>query len=189
VLAKAGGPRHRWAMAIVYRPARLPDDAALLIDLNAEYLQFVFDGVAQRFGIGLGDIFPGGDIRGYLSEAIGKIVGDGPTQSVFYILEADGQPIGMGGVRRVRDGVAEMKRIYVRDGAKGQGLGRALVERLIADAHGFGYQQMFLDTAPTLTTAIALYERLGFARIPAYPEVEVPAIMHPHWVFMGKSLV
>jgi carbonic anhydrase len=176
-------------MAIRYRPARLPDDAALLIDLNAEYLQFVFDGVAQRFAVTLADIFPGGDIRAYLSEALPKIAGDGQPRSVFYILESNGQPIGMGGVRRVRDGVCEMKRVYVRDGAKGQGLGRALVEHLIADAQAFGYQEMFLDTAPTLTTAIALYERLGFAPIPAYPEVEVPAIMHPHWIFMSKSLV
>jgi carbonic anhydrase len=47
---------------------------------------------------------------------------------------------------------------------------------------------MFLDTAPTLATAIGLYERLGFACIPAYPEVEVPAIMHANWVFMAKEL-
>jgi GNAT superfamily N-acetyltransferase len=173
---------------IGFRPARLPDDAVLLIDLNAEYLQFVFDGVALRFGVALGDIFPGGDIRSYLPDVLPKILGSGPPESLFYVLEADSQPIGMGGVRRLRDGVCEMKRVYIRDTAKGLGLGRALVARLIEDARGFGYRTMLLDTAPTLTTAIGLYERLGFARIPAYPEVEVPALMHPHWVFMSKKL-
>lgn len=173
---------------ITYRPARLPDDEALLIDLNAEYLAFVFSGVAARFGVTLADIFPGGDIRAYLPGALPKTLGAGPPESIFYIVEQVGQPIGMGGIRRVRDGICEMKRVYIRDGAKGLGLGRALVERLIADARGFGYRAMFLDTAPTLETAIGLYERLGFSRIPAYPEVEVPAIMHANWVFMAKEL-
>ncbi|WP_439546618.1 GNAT family N-acetyltransferase [Sandarakinorhabdus sp.] len=173
---------------IHYRPARLPDDAALLIDLNAEYLDFVFSGVAARFGVTLGDIFPGGDIRAYLPAQLPKTLGPGPPESIFYILERSGQPIGMGGIRRVRDGICEMKRVYVRDAAKGQGLGRVLAERLIGDARRFGYRTMVLDTAPTLTTAITLYERLGFAPIPFYPEVEVPAVMHPHWVFMAKAL-
>lgn len=176
------------AMAIHYRPARLPDDAALLIDLNAEYLAHVFAGVAERFGVTLPEIFPGGDIRAYLPGVLPKIVGAGPPVGVFYILEQDGAAIGMGGVRRVRDGVCEMKRVYVRDAAKGAGLGRQLVERLMAEARDFGYRTMLLDTAPTLTTAIGLYERLGFQPIPAYPEVEVPAIMHPNWLFMARDL-
>jgi ribosomal protein S18 acetylase RimI-like enzyme len=173
---------------VLYRPARLPDDAATLIDLNAEYLEFVFSGVAARFPVTLADVFPGGDIRGYLAGALEKIVGAGPPASIFYLLEQAGQVIGMGGLRTVRPGVAEMKRVYVRDAAKGQGQGRALVERLMADAREFGFHTLFLDTAPTLTTAIGLYERLGFTPIAAYPEVEVPPIMHPHWVFMGRAL-
>jgi carbonic anhydrase len=173
---------------ILHRPARLPADAALLIDLNTEYLEFVFSGVTARFPVTLAEIFPGGDIRAYLPGVLPRIIGNGPPESQFYVLEQQGQPIGMGGIRRVRGDIAEMKRVYIRDVAKGQGLGRALVERLMDDARGFGYRTMFLDTAPTLTTAIALYERLGFSRIPPYPGVEVPEIMHAHWVFMAKDL-
>jgi len=187
-LCQSGQNGIKHSVQITFRPASLPDDEALLIDLNAEYLDFVFAGVAARFGVTLGDIFPGGDIRAYLPGALPKTLGAGPPESIFYIVELDGEPIGMGGIRRVRDRVSEMKRVYIRDVAKGQGLGRALVERLIADAQGFGYGTMVLDTAPTLETAIGLYQRLGFAPIPAYPEVEIPAIMHPHWVFMGKAL-
>ena len=175
-------------MDVNFRSARLPDDFALLLDLSTEYLDFVFSGVAARFGVAIADIFPGGDIRAYLPDVLPKTLGPGPPESSFYILEQDGQPIGMGGVRRVREGVCEMKRVYVRDAAKGQGLGRRLTERLIEDGRSFGYQTMFIDTSPTLETAIGLYERLGFASIPAYPEVEVPEIMFPHWVFMAKQL-
>jgi carbonic anhydrase len=47
---------------------------------------------------------------------------------------------------------------------------------------------MLLDTAPTPTAAIGLYERLGFLLIPAYLEGEVPAVMHPHWIFVARDL-
>ncbi|MEI6485614.1 MAG: GNAT family N-acetyltransferase [Sphingomonadales bacterium] len=188
-IANGAPARHKQrAMTIRFRTASLPEDAGLLLDLNSEYLQFVFDGVAARFGVPIGDIFPGGDIRAYLATAIHKIVGPGAPESLFYILERDGAAIGMGGLRRVRDGVCELKRVYVRDGAKGLGLGRQLVERLIADAQALGYATMFLDTAPTLERAISLYDRLGFAPISAYPEVEVPAIMHDRWVFMARAV-
>lgn len=175
-------------MTIVFRPARLPDDVALLLDLNTEYLDYVFSGVAARFGVTLADIFPGGDIRAHLPAVLPTTLGPGPPESRFYIVELDGQAIGMGGVRRVRDRVCEMKRVYVRDAARGQGLGRQLVGRLIEDGRSFGYRTMFLDTSPTLETAVGLYERLGFTRIPAYPEVELPEILFPHWLFMSKDL-
>lgn len=91
--------------------------------------------------------------------------------------------------RLLRDGVCELKRVYVRNTARGgQGLSRALMERLIGEARGFGYHTMLLDTVPTLDTATRLYERLGFARIPAYPDVEVAAVLHPRSVFMAKAL-
>ena len=174
---------------LCYRVARLPDDAALLIDINAEYLQIVSDGLVAGHGISLiAAHSPAGDIRPYLAGALPKILGNGPPESIFYIVECQGRIAGMGGLRTVRPGVAEMKRVYLRPEFRGQGRGRALVERLLADARLLGFHTMFLDTAPTLETAIALYRRLGFAEIPLYPEVEVPEAFHPFWVFMGLAL-
>jgi carbonic anhydrase len=168
--------------------AQLPEDAALLIDLNTEYLTFVFDDVATAYPVARADVFPGGDIRAYVAAALPKIVGPGAPASQFHLLEIAGRVVGMGGLRTVRPGIAEMKRVYVRPDARGAGLGRAMVERLIAYARQFGFEDMFLDTAPTLTAARALYTRLGFADIPPYPEVEVPAAFHHFWVFMARSL-
>ncbi|MBC7521990.1 MAG: GNAT family N-acetyltransferase [Sandarakinorhabdus sp.] len=175
-------------IAPVFRAARLPDDAAMLVDLNTEYLRFVFDGLAAQHPVDLSDVFPGGDIRTYVADALPKIVGPGAPASAFYFVEIDGAVAGMGGVRTLRPGVAEMKRVYVRPEFRGTGLGRVLVERLIADARSFGFHTMFLDTAPTLVAARGLYTRLGFAAIPPYPEVEVPAPFHHLWVFMAMSL-
>ncbi|MBR43890.1 MAG: GNAT family N-acetyltransferase [Gemmatimonadetes bacterium] len=59
----------------------------------------------------------------------------------------------------------EMRRLYVLPEARGQGIGRTLVEQIMEVARGLGYRVMRLDTAPELAVAIGLYEELGFLRV------------------------
>ena len=66
------------------------------------------------------------------------------------------------------DGIAEMKRLYVHPAARAQGDGRRLIESVITEVHALGYRTLRLDTLEAMTSAIALYRRLGFTEIANY---------------------
>ena len=79
----------------------------------------------------------------------------------------DGRVAGGAGLAEtdVLPGFAELQKLYLRDDAKGRGLGRRLTEHVEAMAREMGYRGVYLETHTNLTAALALYEKLGYRQI------------------------
>jgi ribosomal protein S18 acetylase RimI-like enzyme len=65
---------------------------------------------------------------------------------------------------------AEMKRLYVTAAGRGAGIGKALVQEILATATELGYAEILLDTLPSMDAAIGLYKRNGFVECEKYYE-------------------
>jgi carbonic anhydrase len=92
-----------------------------------------------------------------------------PGGALFLVQEQAGNaPVGCAGLRRLAADTVELKRLFVRPEFHGRGLGKQLLTAALEQAVALGYQRMWLDTVPQLTTAIELYRRWGFREIPPY---------------------
>jgi len=107
----------------------------------------------------------------------------GPPGGAFLLAKENSGHLGCIGLRRISDGIGEVKRLYVRPSARGRGAGRLLAEGIVAAAQRLGYARLRLDTLPDMKEAQALYASLGFREIPEYRFNPVPGT-----VFLELSL-
>jgi GNAT superfamily N-acetyltransferase len=90
------------------------------------------------------------------------------------LARSDTVPVGCVGIRPLEPGIAELKRLFVREAGRARGTGQALIHAALAFAERAGYQRIRLDTLPYMTAALTLYDRIGFRVIPAYRHNPVP---------------
>ncbi len=138
---------------IEIRPARLPEDLPLVGALFREY---------QR-SLGIDLCFQ--DFENELATLPGKYA---PPRGRLLLAWDGAEAVGCVALRPLGNGAAEMKRLYVRPGVRGQHLGRRLAERICDEAQETGYRRICLDTLPGMSEAIALYRTLGFTAAAPY---------------------
>lgn len=83
-----------------------------------------------------------------------------------------GELVGSVAIKRLPDGTAELKRLYVRSSGRGMGLGKTLAAAAVQRGRELGYKTMRLDTLPRMEAALAIYASLGF--VPSAPYSDNP---------------
>jgi putative acetyltransferase len=78
------------------------------------------------------------------------------------------EEIGCVGIRKSEDGIAELKRMFIKDEHRNKGLGKELLRRAIELSKSLRYEKIRLDTLDTMKPAIAIYEKFGFRQTGAY---------------------
>ncbi len=91
--------------------------------------------------------------------------------------------LGCIGLKPLAPGTAEIKRLFVREQARGLGVGKALIAAITQTARERGYAEIKLDTLPQMQSAIALYQAAGFGPIAPYGSHAYPGL-----VCFGKTL-
>jgi GNAT superfamily N-acetyltransferase len=91
-----------------------------------------------------------------------------PSGSLFLAVDNELNAVGCFGIRKFKDSICELKRMYLQKEFHGLGLGSMMLKKSIDVARDLGYGRMRLDTLPTMTAAISLYQRFRFYEIPPY---------------------
>jgi putative acetyltransferase len=111
---------------------------------------------------------------------LAELPGDyAPPEGRLLLAEYDGELAACVALHKLEPGICEMKRLYLRPQFRGKGLGRALADRIIADARQIRYHRMRLDTVePVMKDAVAMYRKLGFKQVAPYRPNPIAGAMY-----------
>jgi GNAT superfamily N-acetyltransferase len=156
------------------------------IELNIEYISWVRDEVKKRYGR---DLSLGSQpVKEYVEEMVTKYTEAKQPDGIVYLLEVEGKVAGMGALKKLEEGVAEVKRMYIRSEYRGHGYGGFMLGKLIEAAKMFGYSILRLDTAEFMASARRIYESAGFKVRGPYSGTEVTPGSGSSQIFMEKKL-
>ncbi|MEO8460069.1 MAG: GNAT family N-acetyltransferase [Dokdonella sp.] len=89
-------------------------------------------------------------------------------RSAFFVVEHNDRVIGGAGIAPLENGdpdICELRKMYFLRELRGLGAGKAVIERCLGAARGFGFRACYLETLNGMNAAQALYSRMGFQRI------------------------
>jgi GNAT superfamily N-acetyltransferase len=165
-----------------FRQAQTEEDLSEVRELFWEYLQWANGRVNEEFGVNF-------DIETMLEDDMRKLDIYFPPDGRLVLVSEEGKSAGLGCLKKLRNGMGEVKRMYVRPEFRGRGLGRGMLEALLSEARKSGYSKVRLDSARFMKAAHSLYRSAGFQEIEPYDESEIPPDFREHWIFMEKTLV
>ena len=107
--------------------------------------------------------YPGTSVHGIDAAAV-------EASGVFLVARLAGRPVGCGALRPLAPGIGEVKRMFVRPDLRRRRIARRLLDRLEQIARECGVAALRLETGTRQPESIALYESVGYRRIPCFGE-------------------
>jgi putative acetyltransferase len=150
------------------KPAQFPEDLERVVGIFQEYI--ASPSVSLEFQ----------DYEPEFASLPGKYAA---PEGRLLLAWKDGNVVGCAALRKVDGSICEMKRVYIRPAARGEGLGRRLIESILAEAREAGYSRICLDVLPEFVAAQGIYESLGFRPAPPIGFNPVPGTK-----FLGLDL-
>lgn len=144
---------------VVLIRADTPEQISIARELFQEY--------ARALGIDL-------EYQGFAAELAALPAPYVPPRGALFVAYVDGEAAGCAALRPLGDEAAEMKRLYVRPDYRSLGLGHQLINAITAVARQATFHTLRLDTLPSMTSAQALYRKLGFIETPPYNDKYLP---------------
>lgn len=84
----------------------------------------------------------------------------------YFVIEQNGKVLGGAGVAPLEDdnnpNICELRKMYFSPALRGQGMGKAMIDKCIVKAQELGYEGMYLETINEMKIAQKLYRSRGF---------------------------
>lgn len=155
------------------------------IQMNIDYLTWVSEQLYENYRVDAFSVL-GQTIPEWVDDNLEPYISLKPPEGILYILEVDGDVAGMGVLKKLSDGIGEIKRMYNRPQYRRRGYARRMLNILMEAGREYGISTFQLDT-PKFSVAHHLYRSTGFIEREAYPGSEIPPMLQPYWIWMEKK--
>ena len=154
--------------------------------LNIELIAWITDQLGKNYQIDAVSMV-GRTVPEYVDDHLEDLAGLKPPDGIIYLLEAEGEIAGMGAIRKLRDQIGEIKRMYIRPPYRGKGYGKQMLNKLLEAGGKLGCSSFRLETSKFMTVAQHIYKSAGFTERDEYPESETPIVLRRYQVFMERT--
>jgi GNAT superfamily N-acetyltransferase len=151
-------------LGICFAVTAIPTETTIAAagDGDIETIRHLFQQYAASLPFGL-------EYQNFAAELAGLPGAYAPPRGCLLLARSGTEVLGTVALKPLAGRVAEIKRLYVLPEARGEGLGKALLTRVIDEARDRGYHRIRLDShRASMAPAIGLYRALGFIEIPPY---------------------
>lgn len=138
---------------------------------HLDQIMELFRDYQQLLGVNL-------DFQGFSQELAGLPGHYATPWGRLYLVKEGANAIGCIALKQIDDTTGEIKRLYVKTEARGQGIAACLLELILQEAKLIGYKRVILDTLSSLQAAVRLYQRFGFHEIPPYYHNPLPDVLY-----------